>query len=229
MPKKCPPGVICFENMTLVLIFIVVAVFVYLIAYRSRNDIDIHSLTGGITKNIRMTHAPSYHNTQESGPIKSHYEMLMKPTAGYSTNPQDVFLNPYAPPVNNAYTMSALTPQSHPPVPPGRMPVNVSTNIGHRTPSYTQMGILTPTGGNERILALFGRQLHTSRQKWQYYTISDYNNSVKLPVVKNGKSCTNEYGCDELTNGETVYVEGYNQAFKVTVYENDNMQYIPYI
>ena len=29
-----------------------------------------------------------------------------------------------------------------------------------------------------------GKTLYSNRQKWQYYTMSDKNNSVKLPVVK---------------------------------------------
>ena len=153
----------------------------------------------------------------------------MKPGHGYTNNPQDVLLNPYTPPVNMANMPQTSTPISHPYVPPGHIPVNVSTNIGQRQTNYTQVGILTPSGGNDKILALMGRQLHTSRQKWQYYTISDNNNSVKLPVVKNGRSCTNEYGCDELMSGDSVYVEGYNDAFKVTIYENSQPRYIPFL
>ena len=52
---------------------------------------------------------------------------------------------------------------------------------------------------------------------------------IKLPLTYKGRSCTNEYGCDKLYNGDTVYVEGYNDAFKTTVYENDIMRYIPYL
>ena len=54
-------------------------------------------------------------------------------------------------------------------------------------------------------------------------------NAIKLPMSKNGRSCTSEYGCDELMNGDTVYVEGYKDAFKVTIYENSSPQYIPYL
>ena len=67
-----------------------------------------------------------------------------------------------------------------------------------------------------------GRPLHTNRNKWQYYTISDQNQGIKLPVSRNGRSCTNEYGCDDLFNGDTIYVEGYKDAFKVTIYENSH-------
>ena len=37
--------------------------------------------------------------------------------------------------------------------------------------------------------------------------MSDQNNSIKLPINRNGRSCTNEYGCDCLFNGDSVYVD----------------------
>ena len=36
-------------------------------------------------------------------------------------------------------------------------------------------------------------------------------------------------GCSDLFTGDTVEVAGYNDAFKVTTYENDMPKYIPYI
>ena len=77
------------------------------------------------------------------------------------------------------------------------------------------------------ILPLMGRPLIANRDKWNFYSMSDQNHSIKLPISHNGKSCTNEYGCDNLYNGDIVYVEGYNDAFKVTMYENEGLSYIP--
>jgi len=39
----------------------------------------------------------------------------------------------------------------------------------------------------------------------------------------------NEYGCDELFNGDKVYVEGYKDVFVVSIYENSSPRYIPYL
>ena len=39
----------------------------------------------------------------------------------------------------------------------------------------------------------------------------------------------NEQGCDNLYNGDQVIVEGYNDLFKVTTYDNNVMQYIPFL
>jgi hypothetical protein len=92
---------------------------------------------------------------------------------------------------------------------------------------YTQVGILTKNG---MILPLMGRRNMSRRDKWQYYTISNTGNlNTKLPVSVKGKSCTSEYGCDEIMNGDSIYVEGYNDTFKTTVYENNVFSYIPYL
>ena len=72
-----------------------------------------------------------------------------------------------------------------------------------------------------------GRPLFTNRDKWNFYTINDSNNLVKLPITFKGRSCTSEYGCDNLYSGDTVFVEGHNEAFKVTAYDNQVMRYLP--
>jgi hypothetical protein len=108
----------------------------------------------------------------------------------------------------------------------------VSTNVGAVDVSYRQIGILTPLNQTEiidtqtnQILPLMGRPLFTNRDKWQFYTMT--KNSIKLPITNKGKSGSNEYGCDNIYNGDTIYVEGYAKGFRATVYENDTMRYIP--
>ena len=74
-----------------------------------------------------------------------------------------------------------------------------------------------------------GRPLITNRDKWNFYTMSDKNNMVKLPIKFNGRNCTSDLGCNDLYTGDVVKVEGYNDDFKVTTYENDMPKYIPFI
>jgi len=133
----------------------------------------------------------------------------------------DVLLNPYSPPLrDDRVFMNGSTD-------PRGIPINVPTQSVDT--SYRQIGILTRQNGPEMILPLMGRPLFANRDKWQFYTMSDSNPNLKLPLSNGGKSCTGEYGCDNLTSGDTVYVEGYNDAFKVTSYENSVMRYIPFI
>jgi len=107
------------------------------------------------------------------------------------------------------------------------MPVNVPTQSVDTT--YRQVGILTRNGGNqETILPLIGRPLFANRDKWQFYTLSDKNNAIKLPVMVNGRSGTGEYGCNNVSSGDVVFVEGYNDAFKVTAYDSASLRYLPF-
>ncbi len=36
-----------------------------------------------------------------------------------------------------------------------------------------------------------GKSLITNRDKWNYYTMTDKNNMIKLPITHKGRSCTN--------------------------------------
>ena len=111
------------------------------------------------------------------------------------------------------------------------IPINIQTR--GTDSNYQQIGILTQNKNNgvdNLILPLMGRRSHTGRDKWQFYTTSNTGHlSSKLPISINGKSCTSEYGCDDIYNGDNVYVEGYNDIFNVTKYENDTLRYIPSI
>lgn len=99
--------------------------------------------------------------------------------------------------------------------------VNIRTR-GHLT-EYSQIGLLTKDEIDKHpiILPLFGRRV--DRNKMQYYAISNTGSmNTKLPVKKNGRSCTEERGCDELFSGDDIFVEGYKASFKSTIYENSN-------
>jgi hypothetical protein len=110
------------------------------------------------------------------------------------------------------------------------VPINIETR---GTPmQYSQVGILTKSGKNSDplILPLMGRLRITGRDKWQYYTVSNSGFvNTKLPIRVNGRSCTSEYGCDSINNGDTVYVEGYDSSFRVTMYDTAQFNYIPYL
>ena len=95
--------------------------------------------------------------------------------------------------------------------------------------SYVQVGILTPLNGKEtnNILPLMGRRLEARRGLWNYYTISNQHNNVKLPISVRGKSALSERGVDEIFNGDSVFVEGVFDAYKATVYDNETMRYMP--
>jgi hypothetical protein len=154
------------------------------------------------------------------------------PSYPYNNLPEnDVLLNPYAAPLRDERYFVPEYRNAVPrnAVPRNAVPINVSTTAVDTT--YRQLGILTPLNGSSKdnILPLMGRPLFTRRSLWQYYTISNQHNNVKLPVSVKGKSGLNDNGVDEIYSGDTVYVEGYNEPFKVTKYENDTIKYLPFL
>lgn len=172
MAKKCPPGFICFENVSLIILIIILLVTLYYVF----------------------------------SSIK--YEMSK------SNNQQDVVTTRIVSlPVN--VTTNSLAP-----------PLPMNTQRGEFV--YKQVGILTRVNGSNLILPLFGRMINTSRVKWQYYTMNESNNSIRLPINVKGRNGTDEYGVDELYSGDTVYVEGYDEVFKATIYKNSNFYYSPF-
>jgi hypothetical protein len=204
MAKKCPPGVFCIENITLsfILFFILIVGFVMYTILTNNNKTK-----NKIKKRVKFNEDDNIY--------------YVNPTEVLSNQRENIFLNPYSPPLKQ----NRFYPNHYHDI--RKFPVNMSTS--HYNFEYSQVGILTSSSGKERILPLFGRPLHKNRNKWQYYTMTDKNNFIKLPLSFKGKHCTGDYGCDELFNNDSVYVQGYNEAFNVTIYENNNPTYIPYL
>jgi hypothetical protein len=213
--KKCPPGVICVENVTMSLLLIIIVILGFFIYSNSKQNITVND-----RDNITIE--------QKTEPSSGWFGGFL-PSWPYNNLQKDVLLNPYAAPYRDErYLVPGLSY-----MPPNTVPINVSTNIGAvaAETSYRQMGIITPLNGTSKdnILPLMGRPLFTNRDKWQYYTISNQHNNVKLPISFKGRSALNDYGVDQIFSGDTIYVEGYNDAFKTTVYENDTIKYLPFV
>ena len=226
MSKKCPPGVICFENITLVLFLIIACIIIYL-AYSQFN----RGTPSSSTSNLNPTQNSNIIETSRKDYGGSGFlDLIPSFGSGYTRGPADVLLNPYTPPLRddryfNQYGSSSLGVAMGGDI-RGGIPINVPTRSVDS--AYRQVGILTRVNGAETILSLMGRPLFPSRDKWQFYTMSDKNHSVKLPVTYKRRSCTSDQGCDNIYNGDTVYVEGYNDAFKATIYDTAMQYSIPY-
>ena len=207
--KKCPPGVICIENYSMFFFIICIIIICYLIYINMKGH-----------QNINISN-----NSSEKIVIKDTPSQSWFPSWPYTNS--DPLLNPYSPPLRDERYFIPGTNS----IPLGAVPINVSTNVGAVDTAYRQVGILTPLNGKSKdnILPLMGRPLFTNRDKWQYYSTSNQHNNVKLPISRSGRSCTNEYGCDKLYNGDSVYIEGANEAYKVTIYDNDTIKYLPFI
>jgi len=199
MSKKCPPGVICIENITL--FFIILCIF-FIIYYstKQRENKNIIIKTNLIDKRSK----------------ENSNGLFSKPNYSYSNIPEDILLNPYQAPLRDDRFFINKT---------GLIPINIETQSVDTT--YRQVGILKRLNGPEMILPLMGKPLFTNRDKWNFYTMN--KNNVKLPIKFKNKSCTNEYGCDNIYNDDNVYVDGIDAVFKATIYDNASIKYLPFV
>ena len=223
MSSKCPPGVICIENITLFIIILILLVILYLGYY---SLLKVSNFKENSTHSV-INISKDYHDSKKG--------LYPRPGYSFSNIENDVLLNPYEAPVrdNRIFPNSGIEFKN-------RVPINVPTQSYDTT--YRQVGILTRINGDkETILPLMGAPLITNRDKWNFYTMSENNSMIKLPIstLKNLSNCPNksntytkcmgQNGCNDLYTGDTVRVGGYNDDFKVTTYENDTPRYIPYI
>ena len=203
MAKKCPPGILCIENYTLLFFTFLIFVILYFMYIKYTKNLNL---------NLRSASSAS---------SASNYNSYITPFLGngYSNKENDVLLNPYSAPMRDdrIYNNSNYSGP--------KVAINVPTQSINT--NYRQIGILTRVNGPETILPLLGRPLFTNKDKWNFYTMNDKNGMIKLPVRFKNKSCTSCQGCDNVYSGDTVYVEGYSDIFRVTVYDNNTLEYIP--
>ena len=77
------------------------------------------------------------------------------------------------------------------------------------------------------VLALYGKQTYPRSRKWTYYTSSDANHQIKMPLTYKGQKCDSQCGCDEIMNDDLLTIPGYNGGFRTVIYDYDAPKYIP--
>lgn len=105
------------------------------------------------------------------------------------------------------------------PVYPRQNPVYQSQRSTPR-PEFQQVGTLIYEDGDEPIvLPLFGRPMPTRNDRWEYYTATDKQYMLKIPIVFEEKDCSDELGCREVYSKDTVFIPAYKKEFKVNLYK----------
>jgi hypothetical protein len=172
------------------------------------------------------------HIVNEMNTIKSELDSSKKRFLNYaidSTIPSNAMFNlehDYQRVVN-----PLVAPERSYPYRPTR--VGLPININTRGPSsgFQQMGFLKETSstGESKLLPLYGEQTYPGSTLYRYYTNTDGFQSVKLPITNKNRDCMDEYGCDEVFNGDNVTVNGYDKQYNVQLYKIDRPRYNPYV
>lgn len=87
-------------------------------------------------------------------------------------------------------------------------------------PVFTQLGYikLSSEDVTHPLLPLYGGPSILRKDRWNYYTVKE---GIKLPIIqKSGSSrdCMEEIACDQLYNGDTVFIDGWEIGWVVRLY-----------
>lgn len=69
------------------------------------------------------------------------------------------------------------------------------------------------------VLPLFGRPMPTRNERWEYYTATDKQHMLKIPIEFENKDCLEEIGCREVYNRDKVFIPAYQKEFEVHLYK----------
>ena len=98
-------------------------------------------------------------------------------------------------------------------------------NVRTRGPemNYQQQGLLYKEADDEssgpKHLMLYGRQKYPGSSQWEYMTKDKSLDDIKIPL--NDQK-------NELMDDDTIDVKGFGSGYKVDLYPNQELRYLPY-
>ena len=92
---------------------------------------------------------------------------------------------------------------------------------------YDRVGFLQDPDDPNKLQELFGRPTYPNSNHWNYFVKSDQYHQIPIPVTMDGKNCTDETGCTELNNQESINL--FDKQHTATIYKPEPYYYNPYI
>jgi len=225
--NTCPQGLICVNNFHIIYITIISLMILY--GFRNQYYKDIYNK---IQHELNITSQATSIQPLVIEPKKQVLQPNILPQE-ISINNKDrdlaVINDPLYPPLQRNYNVPNIK----------LMPINIETRESGG--DYQQIGMLhkkenidkaiDKPGNNDDsvILGLYGKQTYKGSNRWLYYVISE-KNSIKIPLKLDDVDCTSDNrGCKELMDGDTINLTQYNGEFQVNIYKFDSPRYIPYV
>lgn len=99
-------------------------------------------------------------------------------------------------------------------------PINIHTRGPLGMPQ--QVGVIYKIKGDENsVYPLMGRKKYPNGDKWEYYTLMGVDGRMKVPIPPKRND-------QELGTNDVIRLQGVPGLYRVTVYDSDFPQYIPY-
>ena len=217
---KCPNGVICIDKLNIFFVILLAIVILYGVNKQMYMNVYKKQETMDTNKSDILQELIKSNSSLQEKQIQqdNQYRILEQ---GYKKDLADL------------KSKQSQRQQSQ-----QQTPINIPTRGD--TPPHKQKGILYKGSINDSsskpgdnsdsvILPLYGKRCYQRSQNWFYYTMSNNYNSMKIPITINGDDCTDDRGCKELNDGDTVTIPSYNGVFTCKMYKDEKLRYIPYI
>ena len=92
---------------------------------------------------------------------------------------------------------------------------------------YDMVGFLQDPDDESKLQQLYGRRTYPNSNNWNYFVKSDQYHQIPIPVSMDGQNCTDERGCKELTNQDSLNL--FNKDHTATIYKPEPYYYNPYV
>lgn len=248
MPNKnCPNNLLCFNKFSFIIILIVIIIIIFYYInndilniyynnnsndYNNNNNLPIENLGSKQKYDITINENPRFiRSAHELNAIDRIYNPTRYPYRSVDFYNLNFYPDLVLPPTvigggrraipTLGGTQTAISSAIQPVLVDNDniAPINIRTRGPIGLPQ--QIGSIMKVFGTKNDLhPLFGRKRYPNGNQWDYYTIIHPNN-VKVKVI----TPNNNF---ELGNNDTVILDGFPGKYRVTVYDTDFPQYIPY-
>ena len=210
MPRirnSCPPGIICITPSVIAIICVIITFFLLFYVFviqKQHTEIPLSMQTKYLEKAMEKHELQQQQQQEQQQPsvqVKvgdSRYSRAPKPTRDWLNSSIDLD--------GSIYAVPRIATQGLP-------------------EAYQSMGIVKTESGE--LLPLYGRRIASRSDRFNYYTRTDTNNPLPLPITYKKRDCQDNVGCDELFDGDQVTIIPTKQNGSVTVYRFNGPTYIP--
>jgi hypothetical protein len=233
-----------------VIVVVLLGIIIYLIyqSFRSNQANASIALPGGESGSINIsTSTPVKNgmgNTINAGSVSSPYSLAHPELAGHrivsrdADNPRELSYWDYLNIKDHERIVNPLLPPERSYENTYGIPINVPSR--GFSGGFQQVGTLYKNEvmdagkviGNSPetvIIPIFGRPIYPGGNKWNYYVTSDKYAMVKMPFMYQGRKSDDQYGVNEIMDGDIINLPEYNGEFVVKIYQYDKPRYIPFI
>jgi hypothetical protein len=92
---------------------------------------------------------------------------------------------------------------------------------------YGMVGFLQDPDDSDKLQQLYGRRTYPNSNNWNYFVKSDQYHQIPIPISIGGDSCSDERGCKELQDQESISL--LNKDHTATIYKPEPYYYNPYV